>query len=150
MKADSEYRAKTISASISKVRDQHKNYPSGFSLEQLAKDLKSDGCPYASFMPGILKRAGLVAKNGKYYFFVSPEPIHFKGFKTYVDDLADAMRLAGQNSRSGDKKSKNSLPVLVEAAMAITEHKLTCQEMIDILKSQGYKIFAPITEFKEV
>lgn len=83
------------------------------------------GLPYENLILGILKKRKIIQKKGKFYEFCSQEPVYYKVIAAELEAF---------------KKSKK-LQVRKD---------LTIEDMISLLKKEGYKILKPITNYEEL
>ena len=146
MSETSEQRAKDISAAVAIVRDINDDYSGAFELEELAKNLKSVGCPYSNRVPTILRKAGKIEKTSAGYKFISRDPIHYKIIKIHLDPIVEGIL-------SGQKKECGTPTDIVESNRydsQPSEVSMTIEEMIAELKAAGYKVYAPITDYVEI
>ena len=98
---------------------------------ELISSLKAANCPYPRDVAILLKKRNLICKVNFLYVFSTPEPIHYKVIMVDLEDIYFKYK--------PKSPSKPSVPqeVLVE-------------EYIKYLKNLGYKIYKPITEYKEL
>ena len=130
MNDKSKERAKKVSALINKVKD---TFQQKFTLKQLTDEFRNHKVPYASQVVTLLKNLGLIyttSPRGEYEFFDCGKPI-FHG-----DILAGLDEISAKHAKSVDKYRK--------------KEGLSEQQAINLLKSKGYKILKPITQFEEI
>ena len=149
-KKNPEERAREISLVINRVKETLHN----FTQDDLNRSLKDLNCPYRKSIFSILRQKNLIVKTGDIWNFFGKEPIHFRIIQADIDKLANAG--LGYCQTHYEKKKLNqqmsSLPALVEAASEVIENKrdLADEELISYLKSKGYKILRPVTNYEEV
>lgn len=129
----SETRAKQASSAIAQIR-KHLTF---FTLSELTKELKKFGCPYASTVTTCLKDKGLITQNGREYSFIEKEPIHFAILIPALDKTAASVKKYVADSRA------RSLGI------EQTQKVWSDEELISILKSKGYRIMRPVTNYEE-
>lgn len=116
-------RAKLVSLTISQIRKNEVN----FTRTGMINALIRENCPYASRVFPLLKKLELIEKNTDgTYCFTKAEPVYYGLLVKPLEEIA--IRYI----------SKPKQEKLLEES-----------EMIDFLKSKGFKIFKPVTEFKE-
>jgi len=132
-KVDPSDRAKKVSLAISLVREKKDK----FEREELSRLLSKAGCPYSLAITSLLIKEKIIHKEGFFYQFATPEPVYYKSIEAGVTQIAQRMMASVANSPSKQKTLKLQ-PIISEE-----------QAMITFLKNKGYKVFAPITEYKE-
>jgi len=95
-----------------------------FTSAQLKTIIK--GLPYEALIIGILKKRKIIQKKGKFYEFCSQEPVYYKVIAAELEAF---------------KKSKKPQQVRKD---------LTIEDMVSLLKKEGYKILKPITNYEEL
>ena len=132
---NSEKRAKAVSASISKVKDELSN----FTLTELSIALKRSGCPYCNNVASLLKKKGIVVKNKGLYIFASKEPVYYK---TIEKELEDIYRIYCKNQPT-------IKPVMPSDSFS-SKYGFTEKDAIEALKASGYKILKSVINFEEI
>lgn len=125
-----ENRAKTATLAIAQVRKTHPN--ESFDLKDLTTNLKKLGCPYAKNVVSELIKRGLLVKGNSGYYFAKNEPVHFSVLINRLNEVSNAAKRYTAKSLS-----KTITFVLSEDAA------------ISFLKSRGFKIMRPVTNFEE-
>jgi hypothetical protein len=115
-----------------------------FSIHKEARDFQID-----SYTSKALSHYNLISGNGQNYKWVGCEP----NIKE-ADKIRNYCKQLRDNTRSGkDKKLKQDNKIqkvfLWDKLMGGVETD-NVEEAIKLLKSKGYKIFKPVTEFKEL
>ena len=134
---DSEARAKRAALAIADIK---LNGRKTFDLGELGDLLHQHKCPYAKSLPNILKKAQLIVPdtNGKGFFrFVNEDPVHFGLIQSELDKVSHATSKYGRRHRDKQKGITVALP------------KTELELAIEYLKSLGYKVLKPVTEFVE-
>ena len=119
--------AKTISLIVNGIRDSIND----FTLEELTALLKQNQCPYWNRVTTALKAHNLIIKGEKNtYNFCKLSPIYYIIFENSLKKLAKR-----QAKYTEKHKSKmNCQEVIIDPII----------EAIELLKSNGYKIFKEI------
>ena len=91
-----------------------------FSNSQLVKLLKEQKCTYPFRVAILLRKSGLICGKRSDYSFKTKEPIEYSVFR----------------------------PILIYNKNTTCE--ITIEYAIEFLKRNGYKIYEPITDYKEV
>lgn len=104
-----------------------KNF-TNFSLADLSAKLKKNYCAYSQFLPAILKKKGFIVSSsyGKNNFKVDT-PIHYSVFGHAIVECNNYIPKNNEISQSVDTKPSIS----------------TIDQMIAMLKQQGYKVLRP-------
>lgn len=108
-----------------------------FSVSKEVRDYKID-----SYLTKSLLHYNLIKGEGQNYKWVGCEPTMKE-----VDKVRAYSKQLRDNTRSGkEKKQKTvSAPVTQQESLFISEERA-----VELLKSKGYKIFKPVTEFQEI
>ena len=106
-----------------------------FTAEFLSLQMRSVDCPSANRIFSVLKNSHQIKKVSKgLYEFAFSEPVYYKAIQEELDKVVEAQR---EYQAKSDKKK-----LLVEDD--------PIQQAINLLKSNGYKIFKSVTTFEEV
>lgn len=143
MKNKSEQRAKDAAAAIAQIR-KDKNV---FDTNNMVELLRRQSCPYAIYIPSILVKQGILEKHHNMLHFKSEEPVYFGILKNPLDEVSKKTMTYLRKSK--EKKSGKISTPKMEKTIQTELPQLTIEQMITALKSQGYKVFKPVTEFKE-
>jgi len=127
----SEERAKKVSLAISIAREKVKS----FSRKELVRVLTNSGCPYPAFVVPMLVRKKLIHKINNSYEFSHSEPIYFGAIQKDLDEIYATFRGYQDKNRG--------------ISTAIVGKTDEVQKAIAFLKSQGFKIMKPVTNFEE-
>ena len=126
--------SKQTSQTIALIVNGIKNSIHNFNLEELAKLLKQNGCPYWNKVSTMLLSHNLLIKNNKNkYNFVTTSPIYYIHFETEL--LKIRKRQSKYSKKWNDKKSEKVI---------IIDESISIDKAIQLLKSNGYKIFKEI------
>lgn len=132
-----------------------------FTFGELTSELKAKGCPYGIHVPAILKKASIIVEGpAGLYNFTDRSIWDIKRLADELDNSAKIVKSYGFNHKQNVKagtvnsalspKAKSSAAKstdkMVDAIIAVGRE----QAAIEFLKSMGYKILKPITEYKEL
>lgn len=143
MKNKSEQRAKDAAAAIAQIR-KDKNV---FNTNDMVELLRRQSCPYAVYIPSILIKQGILEKHQNMLHFKLEEPVYFGVLKNPLDEVSQ--KTAGYLKKSKEKKINKLSGKTSKEPVKVIPPQLSTEQMIDALKAQGYKVFKPVTEFKE-
>lgn len=144
MKNTSEKRAKAAAAAISSVRILKQM----FDVKELVDLLKKNDCPYSAHLPAILVKEKLMERHQNMCRFTTTEPIYFGILRKPLDLVAKTS--SNYVKKYKEKKVSGTTTTQIVAKETKVElPQLTTEQMITALKLQGYKVFKPVTEFKE-
>ena len=116
--------AQTMSAVVNHLITKEKL--SDFTLEELAKTLKSKKCPYGYIIGPYLKGKNLIIPTtGRRFIFAKMEPIHFNEFRHII------VKKMSYNKKYTDKKAEP------------TSEYAQISEAVEFLKNKGYRILVP-------
>lgn len=97
-----------------------------FKTKDLITSLKNHNCPFpAQVVSSLIKVNAIVPVKYGVYTFKSEDPIYYGSFEKVLEE-------------------KTSI------YFSSKKEKISESEMIALLKSKGYKILKPVTEYKEV
>lgn len=138
-----ELRAVKAVKAINLFREQKST--STFTLEELSKALKTNGCPYPGQVITILRNKLIIStfQTRGHYQFTTGDPIHYKTIENSLDAVAQTVKKYIDNC-----KSKNKIQVSTCKSSDVSEEELN--NYIAILKANGYKIKKQIITYEEV
>lgn len=129
-----EQRAKNVTSAISTVR----SIKNEFNMTELVIALKTANCPYPGEVASLLKKKNYITKRNGTYYFSSPEPVYYKTILNDLEEIYLKYKPKSKNETNFVKKGK------------VVKVQLTIEEAISYLKSQGFKVMKPVTQYEEV
>lgn len=153
MKANPVTRAKKAAAAINQVKVTKNSftYDRKANKDELVDMLRKCECPYPAAVAKSLVDHNLVKRDSGIYTFMTDSPIHYT---VILNDLNKASKKAVDSvTNAPSQKAKKELGQKVIGTISevntLTPLVITAEMAINYLKSEGYKIYKPITQFEE-
>lgn len=145
-KVDPIERAKRASEAIALARQN--DLADKFTAEELIYSLRERSCPYSQQLVWGLKSLKMLEKNGKYLSFSSKDPVHYAQLVFLLSGYSSAHVRYAKKHNDKKKEIKNTLFPKKETTVALVNFSET--EAIVLLKSMGYKVMKPVTNYEEI
>lgn len=143
-----ETRAKKAVAIINQVKIAKNSfeYNSATKKDELITMLKAASCPYPTHVVSSLVKHNLLKKEKGTYTFMTNTPIHFG---ILCSDLTKASKQASGYVKKCKLKNKENKSEISSELVNQNSSTDSIDDAIALLKSKGYKVLKPVTEFFE-
>lgn len=149
-KTDPENRAKKAAAAINQVRVTKESFSYNIKTkkDELVDMLRKCGCPYPHAVASSLVNHELVNKTDGLYTFKTNIPVHFSIVRSALDKAA--RQAEKKNKKYMEKLKTQSVTTDLDNPAEVKIHGFNTEnDIIAYLKSKGYRILRPVTNFEE-